>query len=391
MGGDGMSGNGMSGNGMGGNGAWRRRAGWRGRRSRERSGQPWVLITGGAGFVGANLADRLLRQGERVRILDDLSRSGVERNARWLRARHDERLRLVVGDVRDAGFVERAVHGASFVFHLAAQVAVTTSLENPREDHSINVLGTLNVLEAIRGARQRPGMMFASTNKVYGTLPGIALRREGLRYVPRDESIRLCGVSEEQPLDFVSPYGCSKGAAEQYVLDYCRSFGLEATVFRMSCIYGPRQQANGDQGWVTHFLRCALLERELTIYGDGCQVRDVLYIDDFVSALLAARQRITELSGSAFNIGGGPAYSLSLLELIEAAETLCGRRIDPSFDAPRLGDQPLFAADHRRFTAATGWRPTVSPQAGLARVWSWLLEDNGAQLRPPAWRGAASP
>jgi CDP-paratose 2-epimerase len=363
-----------------GNGAWRRAAGdWRKRRKRGGRAcyEPPVVITGGAGFVGSNLADRLLREGASVRILDDFSRSGVERNAEWLRARHGERLEMVLGDVRDADLVEQVVDDSGFVFHLAAQVAVTTSLEKPREDHAINVLGTLNVLEAIRRSRRRPGLMFASTNKVYGALPQVALERAGRRYVPRDEEIRALGVSEEQPLEFVSPYGCSKGAAEQYVLDYCRSFGLESVVFRMSCIYGPRQQANGDQGWVTHFLRSALLDRELTVYGDGCQVRDVLFIDDFISALLIAREQVANLAGRAFNIGGGAVNSVSLLELIEAAEELCGRRIEPTFEGARLGDQPFFTADHRRFTNATGWRPNVAPTTGLERVWGWLLEDTG--------------
>lgn len=333
-----------------------------------------VLITGGAGFIGSNLAARLLTDGKSVLLLDNLSRPGVDDNLRWLAGRFGGRVQHVDADIRDGAAVTAAVDRASFVFHFAAQVAVTTSLERPLEDHAVNLAGTLNVLEAIRSSSHRPGLLFASTNKVYGALPDVGIRRDGNRVVPDDESLGRYGVDESRPLDFISPYGCSKGAADQYVLDYCRSFLLEAVVFRMSCIYGPHQHATSDQGWVAHFLRTALDDRRLTIYGDGRQVRDLLYIDDFLEALLAARRDLPRLAGQAFNIGGGTANTLSLRELIAGAERRSGRPLDVAFDAPRLGDQPWFAADYRRFSSFTAWHPVTSPEEGIDALWAWLLE-----------------
>jgi CDP-paratose 2-epimerase len=341
-----------------------------------------VLITGGAGFVGCNLAAKLLAGDERIVILDDLSRPGVGGNLRWLQSLYGDRLRHVAADIRDAAAVRSAIGGVSFVYHLAGQVAVTTSLQNPLDDHAVNVLGTLNVLEAIRQSRQRPGLLFASTNKVYGALPDVVLEHGERRCDPADEEIRRYGIGERQPLDFISPYGCSKGAADQYVLDYCRSYGVSATVLRMSCIYGPHQQATSDQGWVAHFLRTALAREALTIYGDGRQVRDVLYIDDFVAALLAARRRLAELAGCAYNIGGGTGNTLSLREMIAMTERLSRHPLELHHAEPRPGDQRWFAADHRRFTAATGWQPSTDPEDGIGRLWSWLQ---------PSRRPAAEP
>jgi CDP-paratose 2-epimerase len=354
----------------------RGRAGKRGtgeKDSKVRAGE-CVVVTGGAGFVGVNLADRLLTDGEKVRIFDNLSRPGVEHNLRWLRERHAGAVTHIDGDVRVGAEVEAAIEGSWFVFHLAAQVAVTTSLRQPLEDHDINVTGTLNVLEAIRRSGTRPGLMFASTNKVYGALPDIGMRLTPKRCIPEDDEVRKYGISEQRPLEFISPYGCSKGAADQYVLDYCRSFGLAATVLRMSCIYGPHQQANSDQGWVAHFLRTAMGGSRLTIFGDGRQVRDVLYIDDFVDALLAARRNLMHLSGRAFNVCGGIGNTLSLLEMTEIAERLNRHPMDLHFSEPRPGDQLFFAADHRRFTRATHWRPHTSPEEGINKVWSWLVD-----------------
>ncbi|MEX2494450.1 MAG: NAD-dependent epimerase/dehydratase family protein [Woeseia sp.] len=336
-----------------------------------------VLVTGGAGFIGANVADRLLCDGETVRILDNLSRRGVKDNLRWLQKRHPSGLEHLEGDIRDAAIVAAAVADCSFVFHFAAQVAVTTSLQQPMEDHSINVTGTLNILEAMRRLRRRPSLLFASTNKVYGALTAIGVKRGKRRCAPEDEDVRRSGIDERHPLAFISPYGCSKGAADQYVLDYCRSFGLSATVLRMSCIYGPHQQATSDQGWVAHFLQTALAGDRLTIYGDGRQVRDILFIDDFVDALLAARSHERRLSGRAFNIGGGPANSLSLLEMIDMTEKLDGRFMNIHFSDPRRGDQPWFCADHGQFTETTGWRPRTMPEEGVAKLWAWLRDSPG--------------
>jgi CDP-paratose 2-epimerase len=338
------------------------------------NGRGAVLITGGAGFVGANLADRLLAAGEPVIVLDDLSRTGVESNLAWLRARHGDTVRHIRADIRDADAVDAAVAASSFVYHFAAQVAVTTSLRQPREDHDVNLGGTLNVLEAMRRASSPPGLLFASTNKVYGTLPGVGVRKVGRRVVPDDPQLAERGVGEAQPLEFISPYGCSKGAADQYVLDYGRSFGLKSVVFRMSCIYGPHQHATSDQGWVAHFLRSAIGGEPLTVYGDGHQVRDLLYIDDFVAALLAARDAINRLAGHAFNMGGGVANTLSLLELIDIAERRAGHPLDILFADARPGDQPWFAADHARFSELTGWAPRTDPERGIEHLWGWLLE-----------------
>ncbi|HEX8255267.1 MAG TPA: NAD-dependent epimerase/dehydratase family protein, partial [Thermoanaerobaculia bacterium] len=269
------------------------------------SNDSFILITGGCGFVGTNLAHRLLSEGQRVCVFDNLSRPGVERNLEWLRATHGDNLIVKIADVRDAGAVREAVRRASQVFHLAAQVAVTTSVGDPLSDFEINARGTLNVLEAIRNSIHRPPLFFTSTNKVYGGLDDVALREEGLRYTPADDAIAQNGISELRPLDFHSPYGCSKGTADQYVLDYARTYGIQAVVFRMSCIYGPHQFGTEDQGWVAHFLIRALNHQPITIYGDGKQVRDILYVDDLVNAFQLASEKIDVCSGNAFNIGGG--------------------------------------------------------------------------------------
>lgn len=337
---------------------------------------PAILITGGAGFVGANLAHHLLGQGARVRIFDALARAGSERNARWLGETHAD-IEIIQGDVRDCAAVALALDGVDHVFHLAAQVAVTTSLLQPRCDFDVNAAGTLNVLEAARACAQPPSVVFSSTNKVYGVLPDIEVRAVGKRYVPIDEQLHARGVSEDRPLDFHSPYGCSKGAAEQYVLDYARSFGLRTLVLRMSCIYGPHQYGNEDQGWVAHFVRRALADEPVTIYGDGMQVRDVLFIDDLVDAFERAWRSIESLRGQAFNIGGGVANTVSILELLHAIEQRTGRSVRTSFDSWRVGDQRFYVSDVRRFGAATGWRPSTDFARGFTALCDWF------ELSPP--------
>ncbi|MEJ7928935.1 NAD-dependent epimerase/dehydratase family protein [Ramlibacter sp. AN1015] len=335
---------------------------------------PVTLITGGAGFVGSNLAHRLLGSGRRVRILDSLSRPGVEQNLQWLRGTHGDALEVVVADVRDADAVSQAVAGTGQVFHFAAQVAVTTSLTDPREDFGINAAGTLNVLEAVRAQPSPPPLLFTSTNKVYGGLYDVPLALDGQRYLPEDAQWRACGVSEARALDFHSPYGCSKGTADQYVIDYARSYGLTTAVFRMSCIYGPRQFGTEDQGWVAHFLLRALRGEAITIYGDGRQVRDVLYVDDLVDAFLLAEAHAARLSGRAFNIGGGPENTISLLDLIDRIETLHGSRPALHFDDWRTGDQRYYVSDTGAFEAATGWRRRMQAAAGIERLYGWLAE-----------------
>jgi CDP-paratose 2-epimerase len=324
-----------------------------------------ALLTGGAGFIGTNVADRLLCDGWRVRVLDDLSRQGVEENLAWLQARH-EALEFELGDVRDADAVRRAVRGADRVFHFAAQVAVTSSLDDPLHDFSVNVEGTLRLLEALRGTRTP--FLFTSTNKVYGALPDLELMRVEDRWLPAE----LGGIDELRPLAFCTPYGCSKGAADQYVLDYAKSFGLPAIVFRMSCIYGAHQHGNEDQGWVAHFLLRALLDEPVVIYGDGAQVRDVLFVDDLVDAMIAATDRAHDLGGQVFNVGGGSDNTISLLELLDLIEDLHGSRPRVDFGPERAGDQRYYVSDTRKLQRAIGWRPRATVEDGVGSLYAWL-------------------
>jgi CDP-paratose 2-epimerase len=347
-----------------------------------------TLITGGAGFIGSNLAHRLLGGGERVRVFDNLSRPGVEQNLQWLRETHGERVETVVADVRDAAQLRSAMNGVSQVFHFAAQVAVTTSLVDPQGDFSVNAQGTLNVLEAVRVQRQPPAVVLTSTNKVYGGLEDVGLQVEDGRYGPKDAGLRAHGVSEARPLDFHSPYGCSKGTADQYVVDYARSFGLATTVFRMSCIYGPRQFGTEDQGWVAHFILRALRGEPITLYGDGRQVRDVLFVDDLVDAFRLAREHGARLAGRVFNMGGGASNTISLLDLLDRIEDLHGERPRTDFDQWRTGDQRWYVSDTRAFQAATGWRPNVAADDGIERLYRWLAARQrpvqSARTRQPA-------
>jgi CDP-paratose 2-epimerase len=335
-----------------------------------------VLITGGAGFVGTNLAARLLGEGREVLVLDSLTRPGVEENLRWLRATFGAALSVEVGDIRDRALVRRSVARADAVFHFAAQVAVTTSVVHPVEDFEVNALGTLNVLEAIRKRPSPPPLVFTSTNKVYGSLGDLAMRRGARRYEPKDERARA-GVGEERALDFHSPYGCSKGAADQYVRDYARTFGLPTIVFRMSCIYGPHQFGTEDQGWVAHFLIRTLDDQPITLYGDGMQVRDVLFVDDLVEAFLCAEQGIDEIAGQAFNMGGGAANTVSLLELIDLIGQIHGQKPVVTFADWRTGDQRWYVSNTHRFAATTGWRPRVNVREGVSRLYNWLQEFRG--------------
>ncbi len=259
---------------------------------------------------------------------------------------------------------------------------MTTSLDEPRLDFETNALGTLNVLEAARAQRTPPALVFTSTNKVYGALTDVVLRDRGSRWEPASARLRERGVGEDRPLDFHSPYGCSKGAADQYVLDYARVYGLPAVVFRMSCIYGPRQFGTEDQGWVAHFLVRALARRPLNVYGDGKQVRDILYIDDLVDALMLASEGAHELAARAFNIGGGPGSTISILELLEALERLEGSAPPVVFDTWRRGDQRYYVSDTRAFRAATGWTPRVSAAEGIERLHAWLRGFVAAEQAP---------
>jgi CDP-paratose 2-epimerase len=349
-----------------------------------------VLITGGVGFVGTNLADRLLSEGRSVIVFDNLSRPGVDQNLRWLRDRHGDRVAIDVADVRDRYALRRAVRAAKQVYHFAAQVAVTTSLTDPVRDFEVNACGTLNLLEALRTLHHPPPLVFTSTNKVYGDLTDVSLTKNCTRYEPEDLLIRRYGINEDRPLDFHSPYGCSKGTADQYIMDFTRSFPLPMVVFRMSCIYGPHQFGTEDQGWVAHFVIRALEGQPITLYGDGMQVRDILYVDDLVEALLLAQAYMPKLSGQAFNIGGGMAQAISLLELIDLTAELHGKSPVVHFADWRPGDQRYYVSDTRRFRAATGWAPQVGVRRGLTILYRWLSESRGLSTATPAVGKVAS-
>jgi CDP-paratose 2-epimerase len=338
------------------------------------SNDSYVLITGGCGFVGTNLAHRFLSEGHRVCVVDNLSRPGVERNLEWLRATHGDNLIVRIADVRDAAAVREAVRRATHVFHLAAQVAVTTSLGDPVGDFEVNARGTVNVLEAIRHSIQQPPLFFTSTNKVYGGLEDVELHEDHARYTPVDRATAAQGISEARPLDFHSPYGCSKGTADQYVLDYARSYDLKTVVFRMSCIYGPHQFGTEDQGWVAHFMIRALNREPITIYGDGKQVRDVLYVEDLVEAFMLAAKNIDVCSGRAFNIGGGAANTISLLELLAMLRKLDGRDARVDWGEWRTGDQKYYVSDTTRFRELTGWQPAMRAADGIRTLRQWLIE-----------------
>jgi CDP-paratose 2-epimerase len=339
-----------------------------------------VAVVGGAGFVGCNLADSFLSEKRDVLVIDNLARSGVEGNLAWLKARHGERLTAIVADVRDEAAMRDSLADAGAVFHLAAQVAVTTSLVSPLEDFEINARGTLNVLEAIRRTDRRVPVVFASTNKVYGGLETLELEEAEDRYAPKDTRFDRYGVSEDWPIAFCTPYGCSKGTADQYVIDQARTFGGHTAVLRMSCVYGPRQFGTEDQGWVAHFLKQALAGEPITIYGDGRQVRDILHVRDAVAAYRAVLARMDAVSGRAFNLGGGPKNAVSLRQVLSEIGCLLGREPELTWDEWRASDQLWFVADTRALTAATGWRASIDWRQGLQDLHDWLID--GAIAEP---------
>jgi len=333
------------------------------------------LITGGAGFIGIQTADRLLGKGEEVVLLDNLSRKGASKNLAWLKERHGDSP-FEKADVRDFTRMKEIIERyrpLDTVFHFAAQVAVTSSVQNPKEDFDINALGTLNVLESIRQAGLDPVFLFTSTNKVYGGMEEVEVTEEETRY--RYVSLPH-GISEAAPLDFHSPYGCSKGAADQYVRDYHRIYGLRTLVFRNSCIYGPRQFGIEDQGWVAWFIIAWLLKHPLTIYGNGKQVRDLLYIDDLIDGMLMAIERQDHTQGQIYNMGGGTDYSLSIWkECGPMLEELVGSPIPVRHDDWRPGDQVVYVSDIRKAARDFDWRPSVAPREGIAKLYTWASEN----------------
>ncbi len=341
-----------------------------------------ALVTGGIGFIGTNLSHRLLCEGREVTLFDNISRAGVQENLDWLRAQHHDRMLFIEGDVRDFKAVENAMHGADVVFHLAAQVAVTTSVVNPLNDFSINAQGTLNVLEAARQRKPMPVVLYTSTNKVYGGLEHLRVVERPTRY--EFENLPH-GVPETCTLDFHSPYGCSKGAADQYVHDYHRIYGLPTIVFRMSCIYGPHQCGNEDQGWVAHFALTGLRGGHLTIFGDGKQVRDLLYVDDLVELMLRACTNIERTAGQVYNVGGGPKNMTSVwAELGEPLARLIGRTPSVEYAEFRPGDQRVYVSDIRKAQQHLGWVPKIGLMEGLQRMVEQLspMRSIDAQMKP---------
>ena len=332
-----------------------------------------ALITGGAGFIGSNLTNRLLSEGHKVVVFDDLSRRGTRANLDWLRQVHGTEWVLLQQDIRDAEALRLAAADADIIYHLASQVAVTTSVEDPRHDFEVNALGTFNVLEAARLSGNNPIVLYSSTNKVYGGMEDVVVVQTDTGYHYQDYPF---GIPESYPLDFHSPYGCSKGTGDQYVRDYARIYGLPTVVFRQSCIYGPRQFGVEDQGWVAWFTIAAVTGQPITIYGDGKQVRDVLWVDDLLDLYQAAIDNIEVAAGQVYNAGGGPANVLAVWsELGPALEALLDRHIDVGWDDWRPGDQRIFVADIRKAQEELGWTPKMPEKEGVRRLFEWIVSN----------------
>jgi CDP-paratose 2-epimerase len=329
------------------------------------------FITGGAGFIGSNYVQRLLERGEKVTIYDNLSRAGAPRNLAWLKETFGESaFKLVVGDVRDAGLLAVSAREANVIVHLAAQVAVTTSVVKPREDFEINAGGTFNVLEAARLNERKPVVLYTSTNKVYGGMEDVRLVEKDTRW--EYESLPF-GAPETQPLDFHSPYGCSKGTGDQYVRDYARIYDLPTVVVRQSCIYGPRQFGVEDQGWVAWMVIAAVTGRSITIYGDGKQIRDLLHVHDLMDAYDSAIKNIDKVRGEVFNLGGGPVNTLSIwTEFGPMLEKLLGKSIPVARSDWRPGDQKVFVADIRKAEKELGWKPKINVESGVKQLFDWV-------------------
>jgi CDP-paratose 2-epimerase len=329
------------------------------------------LITGGAGFIGSNYVSRLLQRGEQVIVFDNLSRAGSRLNLEWLRETYgDKSFKLVVGDVRDAKAILDASREANVIVHTAAQVAVTTSVTKPREDFEVNAFGTFNVMEAARASRNHPVVLYSSTNKVYGGMDDVAVVEQPTRYAYADLPF---GANEAQPLDFHSPYGCSKGSGDQYVHDYHRIYDLPTVVFRQSCIYGTRQFGVEDQGWVAWFVIAAVTGRPISLYGDGKQVRDLLFVEDLLDIYDAALENIGVAAGQVYNIGGGLANTISVwAEFCPILEKMIGHPLQVSYADWRPGDQKVYISDIRKAENELGWKPRIGVQAGVQRLFDWV-------------------
>jgi CDP-paratose 2-epimerase len=331
-----------------------------------------VLVTGGCGFIGSNIASSHMNKGDKVLVLDDLSRKGAELNLKWLRSL--DKIDFIKQDIANFNSLKRIIEknrDIEIIYHMAAQVAVTDSIDNPRRDFEVNALGTFNLLEAVRCANANPVIIFGSTNKVYGEMKDLKIIEENGRYMWKD--IKK-GIGEDSPLDFHSPYGCSKGSADQYIRDYSRIYGLRTVIMRQSCIYGPRQFGIEDQGWVAHFIISAILEKPITIYGDGKQVRDILFIDDLVDVFHRAYENIDSVKGDIFNIGGGIENTISLLELTDILKEEIDKDIAIKFDSWRLGDQKVFINDISKSKRLLNWQPKTNKDSGIKKLISWVKE-----------------
>ena len=330
-----------------------------------------VLITGCAGFIGCHLTKYFLRAGNEVIGLDNLSRKGGQENLKWLQTLQGkfEFNKIDIRDFTEVSAIFKRCGQFDLILHLAAQVAVTTSVVDPREDFEINAFGTFNLLEATRLYSPDAFFEFASTNKVYGKMDNVDVVERNGRY---EYEMLLDGVNEEHSLDFHSPYGCSKGAADQYVRDYNRIYGLRTVVLRQSCIYGTRQFGIEDQGWVAWFIIASLMEKPITIYGDGMQIRDVLWIEDLVDVWVKLFENADKVSGEVFNIGGGPENTLSLIELLYILRKEDILQQEPQYTNWRPGDQKVFISNVEKVKDLVGWKPTTSPKIGIKKLTEWV-------------------
>lgn len=337
-----------------------------------------VIVTGGGGFLGVNLANHYLNEGCRVVVFDNCSRKGSRENLAWLRYNENsDNLEILEGDIRfPSEALGRAVESADALFHLAGQVAVTTSVTDPWDDFQINAAGTLALLELVRTSKgKRPVFLYSSTNKVYGGMEDIAIIEGEDSYAYRDFPK---GIGEARHLDFHSPYGCSKGCADQYVRDYARIYKLQTVVFRQSCIYGYRQYGMEDQGWVAWFVIAAVLGRPITIYGNGKQVRDILFIDDLISAFDLAWAHIGNTSGKVYNIGGGPENAISLSQLLQYLKTKINPALSVRYAQWRPGDQPVYISDISIAKQDFGWQPNVDWAVGIQYLVDWVQANKQA-------------
>ncbi len=336
-----------------------------------------ILVVGGAGFIGSNFSNYMLSKypNSKVTIFDDFSRSGTEYNLNWLKENYpnEDRLKVIRADLRDIDTLSKAVSGKDLILHAAAQVAVTTSLSDPRSDFETNALGTLNLLEAARKSEVDTTLLYCSTNKVYGSLGDLPIEEGSSRY--EFSSSRRSGIDELQVLDPCTPYGCSKAVGDIYFQDYADSYGMKSVVFRMSCIYGLHQYGTEDQAWISHFIISLILGRPITIYGDGKQIRDILYIDDLCQGFELAADNIKKTKGEFYNFGGGPENTYSLLELIEYLEQIAEKKFSIGFDEWRPADQRVYYSNIEKAKKDFGWFPRIGKETGVKLLYDWTLEN----------------